>query len=88
MIKAKVFLSGIIVMAIVGGGLAFKARNYSQSYCIASIYNIPGLCTSYFGTNGAARQATTGTLYFFTTTWDILDCPYTICPFVARLTKE
>jgi hypothetical protein len=36
--KAKVMLTGIVVLAIVGGALAFKAKTtFSQDYCLGTI---------------------------------------------------
>lgn len=45
--RAKIMLTAIAVLAIVGGALAFKANTkFANSYCILTTAQTPAKCTS------------------------------------------
>ncbi|WP_143080968.1 hypothetical protein [Chitinophaga rupis] len=44
--RVKIMLAAITVLASVGGALAFKAKTFSQFYCIKTTDNGGGVCTT------------------------------------------
>jgi hypothetical protein len=70
--KAKIFLTGLAVLAVVGGALAFKAKQSFVYYSICDTLAVPKVCTL-------------GTLTTFATTQNgVFDATYapfgTPCP--------
>lgn len=70
--KIKILLSAITVLAAVGGALAFKAKTYSESYCIRKS-SLAGACTAGVLSSFQAPGGVTPT-YFYTLTSNINAC--------------
>ncbi|MDR3714164.1 MAG: hypothetical protein P4L51_15200 [Puia sp.] len=87
--KARIMLSALAVVAVVGGALAFKAKTVSQFYCVDAV---SGTCGTFYGTNGEANPTTAvaASLLYYTITTNITACPNAQCPSTQqeRLTKE
>ncbi|WP_081146145.1 hypothetical protein [Niastella vici] len=67
--KAKLMLTGIAILAIVGGALAFKAKSaFSTQFCTSTT---SGTCVSSFQ-NG--KTATSGTRTYYVVTDDPTAC--------------
>jgi hypothetical protein len=70
--KVKIFLSTITILAAVGGALAFKAKTYSESYCIRKSSQA-GACTAGLITSFQAPGPVSPT-YFYTITSNTSAC--------------
>ena len=70
--RAKIMLATIAVLASVGAALAFKAKNFSQMYCIRSLsgHSGPGACTAGF----PGKMDAGITTYYCTTTTNPSNC--------------
>jgi hypothetical protein len=61
--KAKLLLTGIAVLAIVGGALAFKAKSaFNKNYCTS---DTSGTCPNFAS---AKKGGTSGTIIYYVTT--------------------
>jgi len=58
--RAKVMLTGIAILAVVGGALAFKAKN--SDFCVLESSGGTGTCTASF--HGKITTATGATSYY------------------------
>jgi len=63
--RAKIMLTAVAVLAVVGGALAFKANTkFTKTYCILTTVNNPsgGTCTGQFVNS---KTSTTGSRYWY-----------------------
>ncbi|MCS3801049.1 hypothetical protein [Niastella sp. OAS944] len=85
--RAKVILTSLVVLAVVGGALAFKAK--SPVYCLYTTNT-----TTAFTCPKVATIETTipGTKFQFATTRPILNCPTAVpatdCKFIFETVTE
>jgi len=95
--KGKIMLSAITVLAILGGALAFKAKTFSQAYCVDITVNFPntnGTCP--FPLAGTTTLPALGVRYYYSITVDPALCLRVIrhspvgaaCSSSTTLTKE
>jgi hypothetical protein len=68
--KAKLMLTGIAILAVVGGALAFKAKTaFGFKYCYSTT---SGTCN--LGDANYKIDAATGTQYYYVVTNDVSKC--------------
>ena len=68
--KVKLMVTGIAVLAIVGGALAFKAKTYGQAFCTAPETQTDDACQGSF----IGKLGSSGTVYKYTTTTNVNNC--------------
>jgi hypothetical protein len=79
--KVKIMLSAIVVLAAVGGALAFKATKVSDLYCVGDRYN--GIDAVSFCPEPKAQTTIEAQEFFYATPTDNPDnCPNILCPTV------
>lgn len=93
--KIKILLLSLIVLAILGGILAFKAKG-TNKYCVKPIGIVnppPNICQEGI-CNGALNASTTTTLadkdhaFCYTITFDLNNCPEGICGTFGFITGD
>lgn len=75
----------LIILAIIGGVLASKAKAFSELYCITAV---AGPCETSF--IGRPTTAITVPEIYYTTTTNAVACPSANCPYtqIERLVPE
>ncbi|MDR3716745.1 MAG: hypothetical protein P4L51_28390 [Puia sp.] len=82
--KAKIMLTGIAVLAVVGGALAFKAKmSTSPAYCYLSS-NTEGTCTAFIDAHLSSFKDNGATpVYYYATTTNTASCGSAQCDIAA-----
>ena len=75
--KAKIMLTAVAVLAVVGTGLAFKVKKFNTDFCTRAFSSGSGTCQ---GTLHGKIDAATGTEFFYTISDGTHACTAQNCP--------
>lgn len=82
--KAKIFLSAIAVLAVIGGAFAFKAKTYGQLFCTRLLAHGAGVCE---GPYTGRIRLDNSKCYYYTSTDDQTRCGQIDCTTSTCLTN-
>jgi len=77
--KAKIMLTAIAVLAVVGGALAFKARQNPNLFYCATVNGVPNICTTSPYSSISGNPTTYPITRLYTTGQVGLPCSATNC---------